>query len=105
MAKKKIQNKKNNNNVSNKDSGEKVKDNTILCEAKVVEVLPNAKFKVLLKDFDTVINATPSGKIRMNHIRILQGDLVTVELSTYDLTKGRITFRHKINKPASASNE
>ncbi|WP_235083235.1 translation initiation factor IF-1 [Spiroplasma platyhelix] len=77
----------------------------MLCEAQVVEVLPNTKFKVLLKDFDTVIDATPSGKIRLNHIRILKGDFVTVELSTYDLTKGRIVFRHKTNKPSNFNNE
>lgn len=86
------------------NSFEKNKPNTILCEAQVVEVLPNAKFKVLLKDFDTIIEATPSGKIRLNHIRILKGDFVTVELSTYDLTKGRITFRHKSNKTSNFNN-
>jgi len=70
---------------------------TILCEARVIDVLPGAIFKVELKDLGdkNYVTATPSGKIRMNHIRILRGDYVTVELSTYDLTKGRITFRHK----------
>lgn len=101
MTKKKLQQIKKNHN-SNNEFVEKTKPNTILCEAQVVDVLPNTKFKVLLKDFNIIIDATPSGKIRMNHIRILKGDLVTVELSTYDLTKGRITFRHKINKPPTA---
>lgn len=104
MAKKKQQNQKQKNS-SNTSSFEKNKPNTILCEAQVVEVLPNTKFKVLLKDFDTIIDATPSGKIRLNHIRILKGDFVTVELSTYDLTKGRIVFRHKANKTSNFNNE
>ena len=52
-------------------------------------------FKAKLKDNDMVILAHVSGKIRMNYIRILPGDRVTVELSPYDLTRGRITFRHK----------
>ena len=64
-------------------------------EAVIVEALPNAMFKVKLKDNDMVVLARVSGKIRMNHIRILPGDKVTVELSPYDLTRGRITFRHK----------
>lgn len=99
MAKHKPQHQKQKGaSTSNTGSFEKNKPNTILCEAQVVEVLPNTKFKVLLKDFDTIIDATPSGKIRLNHIRILKGDFVTVELSTYDLTKGRIVFRHKANK-------
>lgn len=105
MAKKKPQTQK----VKNKSNGatssfERNKPNTILCEAQVVEILPNTKFKVLLKNLDTIIDATPSGKIRLNHIRILKGDFVTVELSTYDLTKGRIVFRHKANKPSNPSN-
>ncbi|MBE4704300.1 Translation initiation factor IF-1 [Spiroplasma platyhelix PALS-1] len=106
MAKKKPQHQKQKSTSSTgSNSFEKNKPNTILCEAQVVEVLPNTKFKVLLKDFDTVIDATPSGKIRLNHIRILKGDFVTVELSTYDLTKGRIVFRHKTNKPSNFNNE
>lgn len=104
MAKKKQKPQKNNSN-KNTNSFEKSKPNTILCEAQVVEVLPNAKFKVLLKDFNTIIDATPSGKIRLNHIRILKGDFVSVELSTYDLTKGRITFRHKGKKSSNSNQE
>jgi len=68
------------------------KDDTIEVEGKVIEVLPGGKFKVELENKHTVI-AHVSGKIRMNYIRILTGDTVTVELSTYDLTHGRITYR------------
>ena len=72
----------------------KSKDNVIEVEATVTEVLPNTKFKVALEN-GVVIDAHVSGKIRMNYIRILPGDKVTVEISPYDLTRGRITFRHK----------
>lgn len=64
----------------------------------VTEALPNATFKVKLLDEnypDRVVLAHISGKMRVNHIRILQGDKVTLELTPYDLTKGRIIFRHK----------
>ena len=67
---------------------------TIEVEGKVVEVLPGGTFKVELENKHTVV-AHVSGKIRMNYIRILPGDNVTVELSTYDLTRGRITYRRK----------
>lgn len=60
----------------------------------VTEALPNTKFKVELEN-GKVILAHISGKLRMNFIRILPGDKVTVELSPYDLTKGRITWRGK----------
>lgn len=60
----------------------------------VAEALPNATFKVELAN-SHVITAHLSGKMRMNFIRILPGDKVTVELSPYDLTRGRITYRHK----------
>ena len=63
-------------------------------EAVVVETLPNAMFRVKLEN-GVVILAHVSGKIRMNYIRILPGDRVTVEISPYDLTRGRITFRYK----------
>ena len=72
----------------------KKKDDVIEVQATVVETLPNAMFKVQL-DNGVVILAHVSGKIRMNYIRILLGDKVTVEISPYDLTRGRITFRHK----------
>ena len=60
----------------------------------VVESLPNAMFKVELENGYTIL-AHISGKIRMNVIKILPGDRVTVELSPYDLTRGRITYRFK----------
>ena len=70
------------------------KDDVIEVEAVVIETLPNAMFRVKLSN-GVVILATVSGKIRMNYIRILPGDRVTVEISPYDLTRGRITFRFK----------
>jgi translation initiation factor IF-1 len=70
------------------------KDDVIEVEAKVVDVLPNTQFKVQLQNGHQVL-AHVSGKIRMNNIRILPGDKVTVELSPYDLTRGRITYRKK----------
>ena len=72
----------------------KKKDDVIEVQATVVETLPNAMFKVQL-DNGVVILAHVSGKIRMDYVRILPGDKVTVEISPYDLTRGRITFRHK----------
>ena len=70
------------------------KEDLIEVEAKVVEVLPSTKFIVELENGHQVV-AHVSGKIRMNNIRILPGDKVTVELSPYDLTRGRITYRKK----------
>ena len=70
------------------------KDNIIEMEGKVLEVLPNTQFIVQLENEHQVL-AHVSGKIRINNIRILPGDKVTVELSTYDLTRGRITYRRK----------
>ena len=63
-------------------------------EGVVTEALPNATFKVKLPN-GHMVNAHISGKLRMNYIRILPGDKVTVELSPYDLTRGRITWRGK----------
>jgi translation initiation factor IF-1 len=60
----------------------------------VMELLPNANFKVELENTHTVIAHT-SGRMRKNRIRVLAGDKVTVEMTPYDLTKGRIIFRHK----------
>jgi len=74
--------------------GEKVGKDVIEMEGTVVEALPNAMFRVQLINGHTVL-AHASGKIRMHYIRILPGDRVTVELSPYDLTRGRITYRHK----------
>jgi translation initiation factor IF-1 len=70
------------------------KDDAIEVEGTVIEPLPNAMFKVELQNGHKVL-AHVSGKIRMNFIRILPGDRVTVELSPYDLTRGRITYRFK----------
>ena len=66
------------------------KEEKIELEGKVIESLPNTMFKVKLEN-DHVILAHISGKIRKNYIKILPGDKVKVEMSTYDLTKGRIT--------------
>jgi translation initiation factor IF-1 len=70
------------------------KDDVIEMEGRVLEVLPNTQFIVKL-DNDHQVKAHVSGKIRMNNIRILPGDRVSIEISTYDLTRGRITYRHK----------
>ena len=70
------------------------KDDVIEVEGKVIEPLPNAMFRVELENGHKVL-AHVSGKIRMHYIRILPGDRVTVELSPYDLTRGRITYRYK----------
>ena len=70
------------------------KEGVIELEGIVKETLPNAQFKVELENGHE-ITAHVSGKIRMNYIRILPGDKVTVEMSPYDLTKGRITDRFK----------
>ncbi|MCA1927549.1 MAG: translation initiation factor IF-1 [Calditerrivibrio sp.] len=70
------------------------KDDVIEFEGIVLEALPNAMFKVELEN-KHVILCHLSGKMRMNFIRILPGDKVTVEMSPYDLSKGRITYRHK----------
>ncbi len=70
------------------------KEDAIEVEGKVVEPLPNAMFRVELDNGHKVL-AHVSGKMRMHYIRILRGDRVKVELSPYDLTRGRITFRIK----------
>jgi len=70
------------------------KQDVIEIEGVVVDTLPNAQFKVKLENGHEIL-AHVSGKIRMHYIRILPGDRVTVEISPYDLTRGRITFRHK----------
>ena len=70
------------------------KDDVIEIEGSVVESLPNAMFQVELANGHKIL-AHISGKLRMNFIRILPGDKVTVEMSPYDLTKGRITWRSK----------
>ena len=70
------------------------KDDVIEAEGKVIEALPNTVFKVQLTN-GHVITAYISGKLRMNYIRIIEGDSVKLEMSPYDLTKGRITYRLK----------
>lgn len=70
------------------------KADVIEVEGTVTEALPNAIFRVELENGHEILGHI-SGKLRMNYIRILPGDKVTVELSPYDLTKGRITWRNK----------
>jgi len=73
------------------------KDDSVPMDGIVNKVLPNAEFLVELKN-GHLIKAHVSGKIRMNHIMILAGDRVRVEMSTYDLTRGRIVIRYKKDK-------
>lgn len=71
----------------------------------VTETLPNATFRVKLIDKnypDHTVLAHLSGKMRVNYIKVVPGDIVTLELTPYDLTKGRITFRHKSPEAAKA---
>lgn len=70
------------------------KEDLLEFEGSVTELLPNAMFRVQL-DNGHVVLAHTSGKMRKNRIRVLVGDKVNVEMTPYDLTKGRITFRHK----------
>ncbi|BCL75572.1 translation initiation factor IF-1 [Jeongeupia sp. HS-3] len=79
------------------------KEDSIEFEGVVLEVLPDTRFRVELSN-GVQISAYASGKMRKHHIRILAGDRVTVEMSPYDLTKGRVSFRHKdVNAPAASS--
>ncbi|MEK7725272.1 MAG: translation initiation factor IF-1 [Acidobacteriota bacterium] len=71
------------------------KEEAIEVTATVLETLPNAMFKVVLEDNQHQVLAHISGKMRKNFIRILPGDRVLVELSPYDLNRGRITYRYK----------
>ena len=73
------------------------KEDQIEMDGTVVDVLPNTMFRVQLENGHVVI-AHISGKMRKNYIRILKGDKVTVQLTPYDLTKGRITFRGRDGK-------
>ncbi len=79
---------------TNQEEGKKQKKDVIEAEGTVTEALPNAMFRVQLDSGHSVL-AHISGKMRMNYIRILLGDRVTLELSPYDLTRGRITYRFK----------
>ncbi|HDP34949.1 MAG TPA: translation initiation factor IF-1 [Candidatus Hydrogenedentes bacterium] len=71
-----------------------MKEEAIEVEGTVMETLPNAMFRVELKNGHKIL-AHISGKMRMNYIRILPGDVVKVEMSPYDLSRGRITYRQK----------
>lgn len=73
------------------------KEEAIEVEGTIIEPLPNAMFRVELDNGHKVL-AHISGKMRMHFIKILPGDRVTIELSPYDLTRGRVTFRAKTNK-------
>jgi len=74
---------------------EQEKERCIEVEGTVVENLPSARFRVKLDEGDIEVLAHVSGKMRMHYIRILPGDRVRLELSPYDLTKGRIVYRYK----------
>jgi len=78
------------------------KEELIEMEGVVSEILPNTQFRVLLENGANVL-AYASGKMRKHRIRILAGDKVTLEMSPYDLTKARINFRHKDERPAAAA--
>jgi translation initiation factor IF-1 len=71
------------------------KEELLEFKGKVVELLPNATFRVMLENGHEIIAYT-SGKMRKNRIRVLAGDDVTVEMTPYDLSKGRVTHRHKL---------
>ena len=77
------------------------KEDLIEMAGEVLEVLPDARYRVKLENGHELIAYT-NGKMRKHHIRILAGDKVSLELSPYDLTKGRITFRHLDGRPAAA---
>lgn len=77
------------------------KEDLIEMAGEVLEVLPDARYRVKLENGHEFIAYT-NGKMRKHHIRILAGDKVSLELSPYDLTKGRITFRHIDGRPAAA---
>jgi translation initiation factor IF-1 len=77
------------------------KEELVELDGVVDEVLPDTRFRVTL-DNGVVVGAYASGRIRKNRIRILAGDRVTLELSVYDMTKGRINFRHKDERASPA---
>lgn len=77
------------------------KEDVLEFEGLVLEVLPDARFRVQLDNGHETLAYT-SGKMKKNRIRILAGDRVTVEMTPYDLTKGRVTFRHKDERPSVA---
>ena len=77
------------------------KEELIEMRGKVSEVLPDSRFRVILDNGHSLVAYT-AGRMRKHHIRILAGDNVSLELSPYDLSKGRITFRHIENRQGSA---
>jgi translation initiation factor IF-1 len=83
-----------NPSASGRSTTAKPKEDAIVLEGTVIEPLPNAMFRVELDNGHKVL-AHISGKMRMHYIRILPGDKVQVELTPYDLTRGRITYRYK----------
>jgi translation initiation factor IF-1 len=101
MPKSSSQNRRNNNNRRPAPAGQtagprvpQTKGDAIAVEGIVTDTLPNAMFNVELENGHKVL-ATLSGKMRIRYIRVSLGDRVTVELSPYDLTRGRLTFRHR----------
>ena len=76
------------------------KEELIEMNGRVAEILPDSRYRVILDNGHELVAYT-GGKMRKNHIRIIAGDLVSLELSPYDLTKGRIMFRHLPNRNAS----
>lgn len=80
------------------------KEDQIEMEGTVIDTLPNTMFRVQLENGHVVI-AHISGKMRKNYIRILKGDKVTVQLTPYDLTKGRISFRSRDNKSGGSGDK
>lgn len=82
-------------------TGFMAKEDLIEMSGQVLEVLPDARYRVKLENGHELIAYT-NGKMRKHHIRILAGDKVSLELSPYDLTKGRITFRHIEGRPSPA---
>ncbi len=79
------------------------KEDLLEFKGKILELLPNATFRVLLENKHQIIAYT-SGKMRKNRIRVLVGDEVTVEVTPYDLNKGRVTHRFKTSAPRSDAN-
>ena len=78
------------------------KEELLEMRGRVEEVLPDSRYRVVLENGHSLI-AYSGGKMRKNHIRIIAGDSVTLEMSPYDLTKGRINFRHKDERPQSSA--
>ncbi len=82
--------------------GEMAKEDHLEFDGVVLERLPDARYRIRLDNGHETLAYT-SGRVKKNRIRILAGDRVTIEMTPYDLTKGRINFRHKDERPAAAS--